>query len=77
MDRISQILAESLVDWEVAALVALARDAISEHTPAVQRLVDLRLAEPLIGNGMPLRFRVTLLGQSVLALIRQSGAGQV
>ena len=72
MDHIAKILAESLVDWEAAALVALAQDAIAERTPALERLLDLRLAEPVIGTEPPMRLRVSLLGQSVLALIRQS-----
>ena len=72
MDHIAKILAESLTDWEAAALVALAQAAISDRTPALERLLDLRLAEPIIGTESPMRLRVSLLGQSVLALIRQS-----
>ena len=72
MDHIAKILAESLADWEAAALVTLAHEAISDRTPALERLLDLRVAEPVIGTEPPMRVRVSLLGQSVLALIRQS-----
>ncbi len=72
MDRISDILADSLEVWESDALSALAQNSLAETSPALQRLLDLRLAEPVNGSDPRFGFRVSLLGQAVLAIIRSS-----
>lgn len=72
LDRISVILAESLEAWEADALAALAQSPRSVKTSALERLLDLRLAEPAATNCAQTGYRVSLLGQSVLAILRQS-----
>lgn len=72
LDRIAVILAESVEAWEADALAALAQSPQSAMTPTLGRLLDLRLAESAIGNDALAGYRVSLLGQSVLAILHQS-----
>lgn len=68
------ILAKSLEAWEADALVALARSHVAGKTPGIERLLELHLAEPAIANNAHTGHHVSLLGQSVLAILRQSGS---
>lgn len=72
LDRISATLAGSLEEWEADALSALAQIPFSKGTPAIERLLELRLAEPALGSDTQSGYRVSLLGHSVLAILRQS-----
>lgn len=71
------ILAESLEAWEADALAALAQSPVSGKTPEIERLLELCLAEPAIANNAHAGHHVSLLGQSVLAILRQSGSRSV
>ena len=72
VDRISDILADSLEAWGSDALSALAQNSLGETSPSLERLPDFRLAEPVNGSDPRFGFRVSLLGQAVLAVIRSS-----